>query len=87
MKGKLGYDRWHVGSTGGQSYIAERILDDNHETKYVNAHCLACAKSEVLARYGGKVDLRGWHRAGTCGFFLLAMQSGTDNEKEEEENE
>jgi hypothetical protein len=69
---------------GLQHYLAERTVDGKYEKQELSAHCLACAKSEVLARYGGNVDLRGWNKQGTCGAFLRAMQMTTDAEEDEE---
>ena len=79
MRGRLSYDKWAVGHMGNYDYIAERIVDGKHETQYVHSHCLACAKTDILAKYGGKVDLRGWHKS-PCGVFLLAMAQTMDEE-------
>ncbi len=64
--------KWSVTSLGGQSYLAERIIDGKSESKDLHSHCLACAKADVIAKYGGKVDTRGWHKQGICGEFLSA---------------
>ncbi len=73
MKGKLSYSKWSVTSLGSQSYLAERIIDGKSESKDLHSHCLACAKVDIIARYGGEVDIRGWRNQGICGTFLLAM--------------
>lgn len=79
MRGRLGYDKWLVSDDGsGRFFIAERIVDGQLEHRYFSSHCLACAKSDVIAKYGGKVDTRGWHRQGLCGVFLLAMIKGNE---------
>ena len=71
------WDVWH--GLLGNEYFAERRVGGRLESREVSAHCLACAKVEILTRYGGKVDLRGWHRAhDTCGFYLLAVQRGME---------
>ena len=77
-KGYLGYDKWSISHMGGQSYLAERIVNGNTESLNLHSHCLACAKSDIIAKRGGKVDTRGWHKQGTCGLFLLAMAGGKD---------
>jgi len=80
-KGRLARDKWRVYDDGFNSFYAERTLPDgSQETHYFNAHCLACAKVEILATYGGRVDLRG-HSNTACGIFLLAMQLAIDTEK------
>ena len=83
MRGRLGYDKWYVVHEGCHSYYAQRTKDGEIETVYLNSHCLACAKVDILARYGGKVDLRGWHKS-PCGSFLLAMATLPDVDGEEE---
>lgn len=88
MKGRLSREKWAVfsESPGGQSYYAERYVNGELEQRYVSAHCLACAKTEVLSRYGGQVDLRGWHMAASmCGAFLRATAKAVDDEKDMEE--
>lgn len=85
MRGRLGCEKWHVTHLLlGGSYMAERRVPDPDrpgctklETAYVDSHCLACAKSDVLAKHGGRVDLRGWMRT-PCGSFLKAMQYSVD---------
>lgn len=81
-KGTLGYSKWHVSHMGFKSYIAERIVDDELEQLEFSSHCLACAKVDVLAKRGGRVDLRGWHRQGICGSFLAAMAVTVEEEGE-----
>ena len=40
-------------------------------TEYLTAaHCKACALTELVAKYGGDVDLRGLSRYGICYQFL-----------------
>ena len=80
MKGKLSYNKWSVSSLGGQSYIAERIVDNKSESRNLHSHCLACAKSDTIAKYGGEVDTRGWHNQGICGVFMLAIARGNQDE-------
>ena len=41
----------------------------------MSAHCLACAKSDYMAKYGRLVDIRGWHKQGMCGTFLKSMRT------------
>lgn len=84
-KGKLSYEKWSVLQQGDQDFVAERIINGNHETIYIHAHCLACAKVDLLGRYGGTVDLRGTHLQGICGSFLQAIQSVVDQEDESDE--
>jgi len=67
--------RWQVGQMGSQHYLAERKVNGIIEWHEVSAHCLACAKNEILMEYGGKVDLRGWQKQGNCGFFLRVTAS------------
>jgi hypothetical protein len=82
-KGRLARDKWRVYDEGFNSFYAERTLPDGkQETHYFNAHCLACAKVEILAQYGGLVDLRGHHN-NACGVFLLAMQQAVNAEGKE----
>jgi hypothetical protein len=63
--------RWRVSKMAPRHYIAERVIDGKNEWFELTAHCLACAKHEVLIRRGGIVDLRGWHKQGSCGSFLF----------------
>lgn len=79
-KGRLSYSKWSIASSIGHSYTAERIVDGKSESKDFNSHCLACAKSDIMAKYGGEVDTRGWHKQGLCGAFLLAMVRGNQDE-------
>lgn len=83
MRGRLGYDKWYVVHIAWSDYMAQRTKDGEIETVYLNSHCLACAKTDVLAKYGGKVDLRGWHKS-PCGSFLLAMAMLPDVDRKEE---
>jgi hypothetical protein len=84
MKGRLTYEKWTVIHIGGQSYCAERIVESIAEIKYINSHCLACAKADVLSKFGGEVDMRGWHLQGICGTFLKSMSSVIEEENNEE---
>jgi len=72
--GKLRDEFWYVERECGSDryFYGERIVDKEREHVDVSAHCLACAKTEVLLKYGGKVDIRGWHKQGICGTFLKA---------------
>ena len=85
MKGRLGYDKWSVIHTGASSYMGERIKNGKTEVVYEHSHCLQCAKSDILAKYGGRVDTRGWHLS-NCGAFMLAMQKGIIEEEKENGN-
>jgi len=85
MRGRLGPEKWSVVETTPGDYLAERIIDGKYEAHELRAHCLACAKTDVLAKYSGRVDLRGHHR-GLCGGFLWAMQQGV-SEGQAAENE
>lgn len=82
-RGRLSYHKWAISDMGAGWFIAERIIDKNLQHHEIKAHCLACAKTDILAEYGGKVDLRGWHRQGLCGAFLLAMARTVDEEVED----
>jgi len=86
MKGRLSYEKWAVFNTGGDFYLAERKTKDGWERKEIKAHCLACAKAEILAQYGGEVDLRGWHLSGICGSFLKSMAIAVKQEEEDAED-
>ena len=57
LRGYARPETWSVMHSGGSQYLAERIVGGKRESHYVTGHCLACAKTEVLSRYGGKVDL------------------------------
>ncbi|HEC65123.1 MAG TPA: hypothetical protein ENI23_07515 [bacterium] len=65
---------WRVYDAGfSGSFYAERVIDGQAiETKNLSAHCLACAKSDIMAETGEKVDMRGWHKQ-KCGPFAKAM--------------
>jgi len=81
LRGYAGREVWYVVHVGGNQYLAERTVNGKYESHYVSAHCLACAKTHTLERYGGRVDLRGWHKAHTmCGFFLKATQQAVVEE-------
>ena len=84
MRGYATKEKWAVFSTYGGHYEAERIIDGKREVRYVRAHCLACAKTEVLTRYGGRVDLRGlsWAKP-TCAAFVRVVQDQILEEEEE----
>ena len=75
-------EKWDVYRYMGGMYVAIRI--DGQEVQSVDlpssTHCLACAKTSILAKRGGKVDLRGWHKQGYCGACLKAMQRAVDTE-------
>ena len=81
MKGRLSYEKWSVADLGINSYYAERMVNGKSQTEYISAHCLACAKSDVLARFGGQVDTRGWHMQGSCGSFLKTRVTSVDSEE------
>jgi hypothetical protein len=53
------------------------------EQKEVDAHCLACAKTEVMAETGIPADIRGWHMQGMCGSFLYSMRLAIDEGRNE----
>jgi hypothetical protein len=82
-QGRLRREKWSVipESRDSHFYYAERFVDGELQQEWINGHCLACAKTEVLNRRGGQVDLRGWHMAAAaCGLFLLAAQRAIDEE-------
>lgn len=74
MKGRLSKYKWYVCRLDFNYYEAQRTVNGILETWYGNAHCLACAKSDLLAERGGQIDLRGSHMT-RCGGFLMVMQS------------
>lgn len=81
MRGKLGYDKWYVYELVGlNSFEASRIVNGKQERWYGSAHCVQCAKTELLAEHGGRVDLRGWHLS-HCGAFLKVMQAQIEEEE------
>ncbi len=82
MRGRLGYNKWRVYVEGSKDYYAERTLPDGtQEVRLIaGAHCLACAKVDVLSRWGGRVDLRGHHTT-MCDAFLLVMQAIVEAER------
>ena len=62
-------------------YYAERIVDGRAEDhKEISAHCLACAKSDIMAETGELADIRGWHKQDMCGSFLKAMRMAIEGE-------
>lgn len=83
LRGWAAPDVWRVYHIGMSDYYAERTVDGKGEYQELNAHCLACAKTEVLQKYGGRVDLRGWHKAdGMCGPMLLVTQQAVSQEED-----
>lgn len=80
-KGYASQYTWTVWKTYS-GFLAERVNPEtkNHETKSLNSHCLACAKTELIGRTGGNVDIRGWQKQGMCGAFLKAMKEGNRDE-------
>ena len=73
---------WKVTHLGGYAYLAQRKVGDNIETVYLNSHCLQCAKVDLLAKHGGRVDLRGSHST-PDGLFLRAVQAAVIEEENE----
>lgn len=83
MRGRLSREKWAIFNTGGDFYLAERIrITQGYEQREIKAHCLACAKVEILSQYGGEVDLRGWHKSGTCGSYLKSLAIAIKQEGE-----
>ena len=82
MKGRLNEDAWWVTEQGQGFYYAERIYNEEHQTKEFSAHCLACAKTDVLSKYGGRVDGRGHYKT-TCDSFFKAMAAVCAAEEKE----
>lgn len=66
---------WRIYDYGfSNSYYAERVINKRAvDYKELSAHCLACAKTELMAETGEYADIRGWHTQGMCGSFLKAM--------------
>lgn len=64
---------WRVYDAGfSNSFFAEKVVGGRAvEHKNLHAHCLACAKTELMFETGEKVDIRGWHKQ-QCGSFLKA---------------
>ena len=83
MRGRLGYDKWSVWHTMFRDYSASRIVDGKSQVVELSSHCLACAKTEIMAEYGGKVDTRGWHKQGMCGSFMMAMATLPEEDDEQ----
>ena len=74
-------NKWTVYlSADSETYFAEREIDGDIEFREVTAHCLACAKTEILEKYGGRVDLRGHNDI--CGNHLKAVQIATQQEED-----
>ena len=65
-------------------YFVEVFDDKGIVIDHVNlhSHCLACAKTDYMAKYGRLVDIRGWQKQGMCGAFLKSMRMVTEEEKE-----
>ena len=58
-----------------RDYYAERGVDGRAEDhREFSSHCLACAKTDIMAKTGEPADIRGWHNQGICGSFLKAMR-------------
>ena len=66
---------WHVKKNGG-SFLAARQVGRKWQQVEIEAHCLACAKRTVVERYGGTVNVQGWHLQGTCGRAFLIWYNG-----------
>lgn len=56
---------------------------DDGEVRETGAHCLACAKVDIMMETGLPVDIRGWNKQGFCGTFLKASRVSIDEEYEE----
>ena len=69
---------WRVYSEGFNTYYAEKISPSGKMVEYIDsisAHCLTCAKTELMAKTGIVADIRGWHKAkSVCGGMAKAMQ-------------
>ena len=83
MKGRLKKEHWYVyrDMPGSDFFTAERWIDGKSQREHISTHCMACAKTEILAMFGGKVDTRGWHKQGLCGAFLRGMADTVDAEE------
>ena len=67
-------ERWFVyrESYGKRNFAAERWVNGKKEFHDgLRAHCLACAKMEVMVKWGGVVDGRGGHNS--CSMILRAQ--------------
>jgi len=69
MRGRLSYHKWSIVDTGLGCYLAERIVDRKPESHELSAHCLACAKAEILLQYAGQVDYAAGISKATAGSF------------------
>lgn len=63
------------------SYYAEKIAPDGKMLEYrdsISAHCLTCAKTELMVETGEIADIRGWHKVtkNMCGGMAKATQVG-----------
>jgi hypothetical protein len=75
---------WRVYDAGFDNYYAERVVKGKSvEYRELDAHCKACAKSDLMAETGIPADIRGWTRQGMCGSFLKAMRATIEEEEEE----
>ena len=62
---------WTAHQITDQSLLLEH---PDHKNVYMRGyHCLACAYSDVVSKYGGDVDLRGLHRYHKCYEFLRML--------------
>ena len=67
-----------------RDYSAERIVSGRAvDYKELSAHCIACAKVEIMTKTGEPADIRGWQKQGMCGSFLKAMRISIDEEEKE----
>lgn len=77
-------NKWVVTDVGLDMYLGQRIVNEEVESVEVRAHCLACAKVEILSRHGGYIDTRGWHKQGTCGAFMASFPQGDNQDANNE---
>ena len=79
---------WKVYNFVFSSYYAERFSGGRvtESKKFDNVHCLACAKTTIMAETGELVDIRGWNFQGMCGSFLKAMHETIKAEIHEQNN-
>ena len=74
------YPIWRVYSQGFNNYYAEKISPDGKRIESrddISAHCLTCAKTELMIETGEIADIRGWHQTkGMCGAMAKAIQTG-----------
>ena len=68
---------WRVYEWMPGNFYAERVENGvvTKRDETLSSHCLQCAKTDVMAKTGEKVDIRGWHMA-KCGPFTKAMAVG-----------